>query len=115
MSRKKADPKRMKRLKNALGIAGVSLSLAGGASAMPVSSGALHVLHEEEIADVSLVTFRLFDLEGDDTTAKSAGTGTGTGTGAAANAGSGITQAHCRASCNGCARCRAYCRACAAQ
>ena len=58
----------------ALGAAGVSLAMAGGASAAvaPTANGPLHdvapppvfALDEEEISDVSLATFYVFDREG---------------------------------------------------
>ena len=58
----------------ALGAAGLTFSLAGGASASAVPTGDVQqgrnfvpgmmiTLGEEEIADVSLATFRLFDAE----------------------------------------------------
>jgi hypothetical protein len=61
-----------------LGAAGLSLSLAGTASAVPGGpavnlagsadgDGNRVTLHEEEIADVSLATFYVFDKEGDGT------------------------------------------------
>jgi hypothetical protein len=67
-----------KRLAPALGIAGVSLAMAGGASAStagsavdaPVQNTATHhelFLGEEEISDVSLSTFYVFDKENDAT------------------------------------------------
>jgi hypothetical protein len=65
---------RGKRTAPALGIAGVSLAMAGGASAstagsaadVPVQNTATHhelFLGEEEISDVSLSTFYVFDKE----------------------------------------------------
>ena len=69
MSRNKPRSKR-RRLKKALGVAGVSLSLAGGAAASNTGSAsnnpvprheAVHT--EDEIADVSLSTFAVFDRE----------------------------------------------------
>jgi hypothetical protein len=61
-----------------LGAAGLSLSLAGTASAVPAGpavnlrasgegDGNQLILHEEEVADVSLATFYVFDKEGDET------------------------------------------------
>jgi len=58
----------------ALGIVGISLSLAGGAfaaaavppmdtSSRPVAPGGEITLYEEEVADVSLATFYVFDKE----------------------------------------------------
>ena len=70
------QPAKRKRRKTALpmlGAAGVSLTMAGGASAAvaPTANGPLHdpapppvfVLDEEEISDVSLATFYVFDRE----------------------------------------------------
>ena len=67
-----------KRAAPALGIAGVSLAMASGASAstagsavdVPVQNTATHhelFLGEEEISDVSLSTFYVFDKENDTT------------------------------------------------
>jgi hypothetical protein len=67
-----------KRAAPALGIAGVSLAMAGGASAstagsavdVPVQNTATHhelFLGEEEISDVSLSTFYVFDKENEAT------------------------------------------------
>jgi hypothetical protein len=96
-----------------LGVAGVSLSLAGGASAMPVSGEVSQVIRNEEtvlrefeIADVSLATFHFFDEESG-ATAKSAGTGTaggaGAGAGTAPNRGRGCGGC---GSCGNCGQCR---------
>ena len=85
----------------ALGAAGLGLSLAGGASAstlptadVPQSVNTMvdqrFVLGEEEIADVSLATFHLFDKE---------------------NGGSGVQQMAWGCRCGGCRGCRA-CRGC---
>ena len=76
MLRAKQAPKRKRRSKlvPVLGAAGLSLSLAGGASAAtgaPVADALTHngvvsheiTLGEEEIADVSLATFYVFDKE----------------------------------------------------
>src|SRR5580704_10064066 len=77
----------------ALGAAGLGLSLAGGASTIPtadipksdnISPNQRLVLSEEEMADVSLATFHLFDKE---------------------NAGSDIQLAWVRG-CRGCRGCR---------
>ena len=78
MARAKNSSKRnsRKRAAPALGIAGVSLVMAGGASAstaglavdVPVQNSATHhelFLGEEEISDVSLSTFYVFDKEND--------------------------------------------------
>ena len=85
----------------ALGAAGLGLSLAGGASAstlptadVPQSVNTMvdqrFVLGEEEIADVGLATFHLFDKE---------------------NGGSGVQQMAWGCRCGGCRGCRA-CRGC---
>ena len=80
MARAKQTPKRKHRRKalptlGAVGVAGVSVAMAGGASAnaapAPVSLDSLFthpavVLGEEEIADVSLATFYVFDKENAD-------------------------------------------------
>ena len=75
MARVKQSPKRRRRSKvvPVLGAAGLSLALAGGASATVGSdanastqnAGAGHAitLCEEEVADVSLATFYVFDKE----------------------------------------------------
>lgn len=76
MPRAKLAPKRRRAGKAVpvLGAAGLSLTLAGGAAAaaegpvadMPTGSAAAGhaiTLHEEEIADVSLATFYVFDKE----------------------------------------------------
>jgi hypothetical protein len=76
MSREKLASRRKHRSKvvPVLGAAGLSLSLAGGASAAtgaPVADALTHnavvtheiTLGEEEIADVSLATFYVFDKE----------------------------------------------------
>jgi hypothetical protein len=74
MAHAKQASKRKRRRTAALGVAGVSLSLAGGASAAtsgPATdipswdTAARHeiVLGEEEISDVSLATFYVFDRE----------------------------------------------------
>ena len=80
MARAKNSSKRnsRKRAAPALGIAGVSLAMAGGASAstagsavdVPMQNTATHhelFLGEEEISDVSLSTFYVFDKENDAT------------------------------------------------
>jgi hypothetical protein len=76
MTHEKQDSKRTRRSKvvSVLGAAGLSLSLAGGGSAAagaPVADARTHnstvtheiTLGEEEIADVSLATFYVFDKE----------------------------------------------------
>jgi hypothetical protein len=75
MARTKVSSKRNSRMRAApLGIAGVSLAMAGGASAstagsaldVPVQNTGVHhelTLGEEEISDVSLSTFYVFDKE----------------------------------------------------
>jgi hypothetical protein len=80
MARSKNSSKRngRKRAAPALGIAGVSLAMASGASAstagsavdVPAQNTAMHhelFLSEEEISDVSLSTFYVFDKENDAT------------------------------------------------
>jgi hypothetical protein len=80
MARAKNSSKRngRKRAAPALGIAGVSLAMASGASAstagsavdVPVQNTGTHhelFLSEEEISDVSLSTFYVFDKENDAT------------------------------------------------
>jgi len=85
----------------ALGAAGLGLSLAGSASAYTIPTADIpqsdnispnqrFVLSEEEMADVSLATFHLFDKE---------------------NVGSGVQVAWVRG-CGGCRACRG-CRGCA--
>src|SRR6516225_5505716 len=73
MARAKASSKRnnRKRAAPALGVTGLSMVMAGGASAstavdVPVQNTATHhelFLGEEEISDVSLSTFYVFDRE----------------------------------------------------
>src|SRR6476620_7650587 len=75
LTKQASKRKRRKEVVPALGVVGVSLSLAGGASAAgtagPVSdlptkdtaTGPGFTLSEEEIADVSLGTFYVFDKE----------------------------------------------------
>src|SRR5580658_4547598 len=65
-----AKRKRRSRALPALGVAGLSFSLASGASAGPAAniptpnSGVHHeILAEEEVSDVSLATFYVFDKE----------------------------------------------------
>jgi hypothetical protein len=102
MSRVKQVPKRKRLIKaagvSALGAAGLSLSLAGSASALaradlPQSLNTTHtqrlLLGEEEMVDVSLTTFHVFDREN----------GTGNFTQVAFG-------------CGGCATCRGCSRGC---
>src|SRR6516225_2687579 len=73
MARARTNSKRntRKKVAPALGVAGVSLAMAGGASAstagsavdVPVQNIATLFLGEEEISDVSLSTFYVFDRE----------------------------------------------------
>ena len=73
MLRKKQGPNPKRKVVPVLGAAGLSLSLVGGASAAgaQVADGPTHkaavsheiTLGEEEIADVSLATFYVFDKE----------------------------------------------------
>jgi hypothetical protein len=115
MSREKPSSKR-RRLKEALGIAGVSLSLTTGASAttMPAPYAASHLLHDEEVYDVTLATFRYFDEKSPSFAeenafriagSKGAGTGAGAGTRAVP-----ATQGRCRHTCN--SSCVAACKHC---
>jgi hypothetical protein len=63
---KSASKRRL--LRKALTVAGVSLSVAGAASAsaaMPAPSAATHVLLDEEVSDVTLATFYYFGKESD--------------------------------------------------
>jgi hypothetical protein len=88
---------RRRRIRKALGIAGVSLSLAGGASEANAMPGAApHRIYDEEVSDVTLATFYIFDSES--IGLERSGTSGGAGT---------PPQNVCR----GCARCRT-CRAC---
>jgi len=107
MSRVKQASKRKRVTKAAavpaLGAAGLGLSLAGSASASTLPTADVSeslntvanqrfVLGEEEIADVSLATFHLFDKE---------------------NGKSGVQQMAWGCRCGGCRACRACgCRAC---
>jgi hypothetical protein len=96
----------------ALGAAGLGLSLAGGASASTLPTADVQqplntmpdqrfVLGEEEMADVSLATFHLFDKE------------SGTpGTVQMAQRGCGCRGCGGCRGCRGCAGCRVGCRAC---
>jgi hypothetical protein len=97
----------------ALGAAGLTFSLAGGASASAVptgdvqqgqnfSPGMMVTLGEEEIADVSLATFRLFDEEDIFFSGVQLARGCGGCRGCGGARGCG---------CRGCGGCRA-CRAC---
>ena len=74
MSKRSSKSKRRSKALPALGFAGVSLSMAGGACASiseamantpPTSQSQSHeiFLGEEEISDVSLATFYIFDKE----------------------------------------------------
>jgi hypothetical protein len=72
MSKRSPKSKRRSKALSALGIAGVSLALAGGASAstgqvttnVPSTSQSHEIfLGDEEISDVSLATFYVFDKE----------------------------------------------------
>jgi len=74
---KKTSQRRRRKSLPALGVAGMSLSLAGGAAAstspavnLPFDSAPQPptiMLGEEEISDVSLATFYVFDREGSET------------------------------------------------
>jgi len=119
MARTKQAPKRTHRKKTlpalgAAGVAGVSAAIAGGASATaapaPVSLDSLFthppiVLGEEEIADVSLATFYVFDKENADIP----GAGVQLARGCGGCGCRGCAARGCAA--RGCAGCRA-CRGC---
>ena len=107
MARAKNSLKRngRKRAAPALGIAGVSLAMAGGASAstagsavdVPVQDTVTHhelFLGEEEISDVSLSTFYVFDKENTSTSL------------------AGFEQVAWGCRCGGCRGCRCGFRAC---
>ncbi len=121
MSRVQQASKRKPRSKAIplLGAAGVSLSLASGASAdigvpaadMPTRNTGVHheiTLGEEEISDVSLATFYIFDKETESLLRRglklAAGGGCGShGCGACAASGGGCAARSCAASGGGCA------------
>jgi hypothetical protein len=119
MARGKQTPKGKRRKKalpafGAAGVAGVSVAIAGGASATaapaPVSLDHLFthppvVLAEEEIADVSLATFYVFDKENADIP----GAGVQLARGCGGCGCRGCAARGCAA--RGCAGCRA-CRGC---
>jgi hypothetical protein len=71
MLREKQGPKPKRKVGPVLGAAGLSLSLAGGASAagaqvvdaLTHNAVVSHEISDEEIADVSLATFYVFDKE----------------------------------------------------
>jgi hypothetical protein len=105
----------------ALGAAGLTLSLAGGASASVVPTGDLQqrpnfapdlliTLGEEELADVSLATFHLFDNENIASGIQLAARGCGgcRGCGGARGCGGGFRGC---GGCRGC-RCGVGCRGC---
>jgi hypothetical protein len=106
LTKQASKRKRRKEVVPALGVVGVSLSLAGGASAAgttgPVSdlptkdtaTGPGFTLSEEEISDVNLGTFYVFDKEN-----------------AGARSGEQVAWRGC-GGCRGCRGCRA-CRGCA--
>lgn len=117
MLRKKPSSKR-RRLKEALGIAGVSLSLAGASSAsttMPAPYAASHLLHDEEVSDVTLATFHYFDEKSHSFAeenafriAASKGTGAGTGAGPVPGTRPGVRPGPCNRLCVNCYHCN-YC------
>jgi hypothetical protein len=93
-----------------LGAAGLSLSLASGAPAATVGPAAHEItLGEEEISDVSLATFYVFDKENPRTSqpllqlARGCGCGHGCGHGCAH---AGVGCAHAGVGCRGCRGCR---------
>jgi hypothetical protein len=126
MSRTKQTPKRKHRACAVplLGAAGLSLSLASGASvlsdepaaAMPTqTAGVTHeiTLGEEEISDVSLATFFVFDKENPRTSGLqlARGGGCGCGHGCGHGCGGGCGHGGCHA--GGCGGCHAAgCRGC---
>src|SRR5262249_9752766 len=107
MAQAKQTSRRKRRI-NALpvmGLAGASLSLAGGAQAAAVPAADLPpqnlapsqiTLGEEEISDVSLSTFYVFDKENS----------------AKAQPGQQLAQWRCRCGCRGCGRCGCGWRGC---
>jgi len=123
MSRVKQSPNRRRRNKAVpvLGAAGLSLALASGASAATASSdanvlmqsaGAGHeiTLREEEVADVSLATFYVFDKE----SAGAHHSGVQLAARGCGHGGCGCRGCAARAGCRGCARaCRGCARGCA--
>ena len=135
MSQAKQPSKRKRRSKAlpVLGAAGLSLSLAGTASAVPGGpavnlptsgngDGNQVFLGEEEISDVSLATFYVFDKEGGDGTSSMVelvgrgggchgcgGCGHG---GGGCHAGGGCGGCHHGCGCHGCGGCRHGCGGC---
>jgi hypothetical protein len=117
LSRKRPKSKRS-RLKEALGIAGVSLSLAGGASAsttMPAPYATSHLLYEEEVSDVTLATFHYVDEKSHSFAeedvfriAASKGAGAGTGAGRVQGTGTFVRPGPCNRLCVNCYHCN-YC------
>src|SRR6187455_2235833 len=119
MSQAKQPSKRKRGSKTlpVLGAAGLSLSLASTASAVPGGpavnlstsgngDGNQVFLSEEEIADVSLATFYVFDKEGDETSSMVELVGHGCG-GCHAHVGCGGCHHGC--GCHGCGGCRHGC------
>src|SRR6516164_11369490 len=116
MSKQASKKKRVtKAAVPALGAAGLTFSLAGGASAAAVPTGDLQqwpnfapgqvvTLSEEELADVSLATFHLFDNE-------KVGSGVQLARGCGGCGGCRGCAVRACGGCRGCAGCRA-CRAC---
>jgi hypothetical protein len=106
----------------AMGAAGLSLALAGGASATTNGTGAdtqsrdntRHheiIIGDEELADVSLLTFHVFDKENDlsfvgNVRVARCGCGGCRGCGGGCRCGGGCGVARCGVGCAGCARCR---------
>src|SRR4029453_10179295 len=114
-----------------LGAAGLSLSLASGASAVPsglaanmpmpkTEDGNQVFLGEEEISDVSLATFYVFDKEGDGTSSMVERVGHGGGChgcggcghGGGCHAGGGCGGCHHGCGCHGCGGCHHGCGGC---
>jgi len=132
MAQAKQPSKRKRRTKAlpVLGVAGLSLSLASTASAVPGGpavdlvnpgngDGKQVFLGEEEISDVSLATFYVFDKEGDGTSSMvqfvahggcGGCHGCGGGGGCAAHVGCGGCGHGC--GCHGCGGCRHGCGGC---
>src|SRR3954447_18495119 len=121
---KQSSTKMRKAAVPALGAAGLTLSLVGGASASAVPmtdvpttnvvpNEAINVLSEEEMADVSLATFHLFDHENVGTGVQVAWRGCGGCRGCRGCRGCGVVRAcaGCRG-CSGCCRSWGSCRIC---
>src|SRR5262245_51677633 len=106
-----------------LGAAGLSLSLAGAASAVPGGpivnlptsgngEGNQVFLGEEEISDVSLATFYVFDKEGDGSSSMVELVGHGGGCHGCGGHGHGCGGCKHGCGCHGCGGCRHGCGGC---